>query len=179
MGQYFLYANLDKREYFEIDALGGASKTDGVGRGGGARALGLLLLAGASTVPGVGSWRGDRVATIGDYFPPGHLPPDDVSPGRPPEVFPYAHVREHFRDIRSQVAVMLVEHDGPDELVEVAGRSDEVFVLLAELALHHGVPGIAEAVQRAFGDSWRKRYAEKRATTVLRTDAPTRPAEAG
>lgn len=170
MGQYFLYANLDKSEYFDVDALGGATKVGGVGCGLGARALGLLLLAGdASGVEGVGAWRGDRVAAIGDYTPPGELPI-----GAPPEVWPYAHVRARFRDIRSTVAVLLLRHDGPDELVEVARRNDELFVLLAELALHHGVAGLAEAMQGAFGAEWKKAYSAKRAASAVRVEAPWR-----
>ena len=45
-------------------------------------------------------------------------------------------------------------------------------MLLSELALHHGVAGIADAMQGAFGGDWRKLYAAKRATTTMRTEAP-------
>ena len=44
MGEYFMYANLDRCEYLTIDALGGATKASGIGRNLGARALGLLLM---------------------------------------------------------------------------------------------------------------------------------------
>ena len=158
MGQYFLYANFDRREFFMIDALRGSTKISGVGRGLTARALGLLLTASAqTTVPDVGRWQGHRVAAVGDYFPPGVLPLET-----PPGVSPYGYIQDHFHDLRSTIAVLLFRHDGPDELLELAGSDDGVYVLLAELALHHSIGDLADALRTAFGPRWTKLYSEKR-----------------
>jgi hypothetical protein len=165
MGECFLYANLDRREFFRIDALGGATKASGIGRNCGARALGLLLTARArDRAPSTheGAWAGHRVAAIGDELADGGaLDPTWI--GRSPHLA----IEEAFRDVASTVAVMLITHDGPDELVEVAARDDRVLVLLGEIALVHRIVSVAHALRARLGEDWPKRYAVARRTSKL------------
>lgn len=161
MGEYFRYVNLDRREYFDIDALGGATKASGIGRNLGARAFALLLTrrggGGAGGQVAVGSWAGDRVAVIGDYIEPNAL---GVATGSERNL--WSVVDEEYRDISSSVAVMLLDSDGPDELVEAARHRTDLFVLLAELALVHRQAACLKLMAEHFPE-WQKRYAKLRA----------------
>jgi len=107
MGQYYLAANLDKREHVSAWTLHAGAKlmeiacsaegvagalaillSDGNGRGGGDL---------RSTNAVVGSWAGDRVVLVGDYADPRDLP--GVGP-----VNLYQYAAEHFTDISLDVA---------------------------------------------------------------------------
>lgn len=156
MGEYFLYANLDRREYFMIDAVGGATKRAGIGRNLGARALGLLLMQrreGADTNVIAGSWANQRVAVIGDSLPE------------------FETARTSFKNLASAVALLLLEHEA-DELIAAAERDERLFVLLAELAHVHRVASAARVLAQRFGADWPKLYAKKRATSRVEVPPP-------
>ena len=163
MGEYFMYANLDRMEYFDIDALGGATKSGGIGKGLGARALGLLLTSrGGETNEEslVGSWAATRVVAVGDYIEP-NLFGIATATSSDPKRNLYALAEETFKNIASAIAMMLLEHDGPDELIDSAKRNDYVFVLLGELALVHRTKMVETILSKHFGPQWKKEYAKK------------------
>jgi hypothetical protein len=168
MGEYFVYANLDRAEFFDVGALGGPIKVDGVGRNLGARALGLLLLVrGFQTerhlVPRVGSWATGRIAAVGDYAR-GSL--GDIATDA------HDHIVQTFADISSAVIVMVFRHDGPAAVIPAAELDDTLFVRLAELALFHHVDDIEAGLDAGFGVDWRKTYAERRARVFTPTLPP-------
>jgi hypothetical protein len=164
MGEYFMYANLDRHEYFMIDALGGATKASGIGRNMGARALGLLLTprnhkGDAPTV--IGSWAGTRVAVIGDHAEPNILG-IPTSTAEDPQRNLYALAKERYTNIASKLALMLLHHDEGDNLIQAARTDDSLFVLLAELAVVHRVKAVESLLSQHFNQGWLKEYAEKR-----------------
>lgn len=83
MGTTYDYWNQDKRQYFNCGLRLQNDKRSGIGRGAGARALGLLLRH---------DWAGDRIAVMAD----------DRSP----------EWRDGASDISVDLIVMLVEVDG-------------------------------------------------------------------
>jgi hypothetical protein len=72
MGEYFLIANPDKRQYLDSNSLGMSVKLDGV-IGGPLPGILVWLLADGSPVSGGsvmrGSWAGDRIIVAGDEGP--------------------------------------------------------------------------------------------------------------
>jgi hypothetical protein len=137
MGQYFYYANLDRKEYFNIGLGAQNDKAGGIGHGFGARALGLLLRHD-------GAWARQRIAVIGD------------------ETVEYeSEIRAHFRPIDSSVLLLLFASDREDLMTAAAG-DELLFTRLGELAVVHGAREIAGALAHAFGADWKKRYGELR-----------------
>jgi hypothetical protein len=179
MAEYFLYANLDRREYFLVDALGGALESSGVGRNLGARALGLLLMARGRANPpaGVeGAWAGDRILAVGDYLADGgyskaELHAETVQAEHSDQTL-FAFVEATYRDMVSAVALMLLRHDGPTELLEAANKHDDLFVVLGELALLHRHDDVARALDERVGPDWRKEYGKKRQRSAIVVPPP-------
>jgi hypothetical protein len=172
MGECFLYANFDKREYFGVGALGGAAKAAGVGRNLEARALGLLVMArdrDAAPTNAEGSWAGDRIASIGEYLEAGAL--DSLSLTSSDQT-PFSMIEDTYRNVVSAVVLMLMRRDGPEALCELAERRDDLFVLLGELALVHRISDVERALDHHFGDRWKKGYAAKRKTSRMEVPAP-------
>jgi hypothetical protein len=180
MGEYFVYANLDRREYFDIGGLGGSIKASGLGLNPASRGLGLLLLTGDPSwakVPGVGRWAGESIAAVGDYAPIG----TEFRSGREPfvraqfptEMTPYEYIEKHYANVISSVAAMILRVDGPEWLVEVSAGEGGLFVLLSELHLIHHVPGIGAAMDAHLGPEWMKRYKEQRHHWYGPTPAPS------
>ena len=172
MGEYYMYLNLDRKEYLDIDFLGGETKAFGLGRNLGARALGLLLMHGVGhdEHPLIGSWAGTRVVALGDYAKPNLFGIQTVS-AEEPKWNLYDLATESYKNIGSAAAVMLLEHDGPDELVGVAKQEDDVFVILGELATVH--LKLAEAaLNRYWGEGWKETYSERRKKQALPIPPP-------
>ncbi|HEY7371056.1 MAG TPA: hypothetical protein VIF57_02685 [Polyangia bacterium] len=141
MGEYFHYANLDRRELFDVGLGVYNDKRSGIGRNLGARALGLLLKEQAPAGGLPGSWAGQRVMVVGDETPNGL----------------YETARADYRDIASAVLLMLFADDR-EEIIEAAVTNDSLFVHLAELAVVHGADTVAGALAAHFGAEWRKKY---------------------
>lgn len=173
MGEYFMYVNLDRHEYFMVDVLGGATKAQGVGRNLGARALGLLLMkrggSFAHETSVIGSWASNRIAVAGDYTDAKAF--DSETTGRS-DINLYSLATQQFKNIGSTVALMLLAHDGEEELIDVARSRDDVFVLLGELAFVHRSNIAANALTRHFGPDWIKSYAEKRKRVFVEIPPP-------
>jgi hypothetical protein len=102
MGQYHYICNLDKREYLDPHQFGDGLKLMefGCSMGGTMTALAILLASANGRGGGdlrleednpleeiVGSWAGDRIAIIGDYFDEGDVPGWDMddNPWKAPE----------------------------------------------------------------------------------------------
>lgn len=163
MGEYFMYVNLDREQWFGIGALGGDIRMSAVGRGLGARALGLLLTTrgGGGRHTWVGAWAGERVVCVGDYVAPNILGVPTTSAAFPGENL-YSHARSHWTDVSGTLVLMLLAQDGPDDLVEAARRRSGVFVRLAELAIHHRRAEVERILEEHFGPEWRARYGRLR-----------------
>lgn len=96
MGQYHLPCNLDKREYLHPHELGDGLKLMEFGCSGDGTMTALALLLAASNGRGggdfrgddpkslVGSWAGNRIAIIGDYYEADDVPGFDLSTGNTP-----------------------------------------------------------------------------------------------
>jgi hypothetical protein len=93
MGQYHYIANLDKKEYLDPHQFGDGLKLMEFGNSAGGTLTGLTILLGVSNGRGggdlhledgdpmaeiVGSWGGDRIAIIGDYFADDDIPGYDI-----------------------------------------------------------------------------------------------------
>lgn len=141
MGEYFIYANLDKREYFSIGALGGATKRSG----------------------------GCRIVVAGDQAEPGTERRFAAETGSRSI---HGLARSSFRDVRTDVALMLL-HDDPDAPMEAVEDDTGLLVYLSELALLHACRDVADVLEAHFGTDWRKRYAEAR--TSCYQSAPLSP----
>jgi len=89
VGQYFLIANLDRKEYLNPDGFGEDIKLMAFGAGSGGTMAGLAILLaisdghrvpldGGTPHPIVGRWGGQRIVIIGDYFEPEDAPHIEV-----------------------------------------------------------------------------------------------------
>jgi hypothetical protein len=162
MGEYFLYANLDREEFFHPSALGANVRASGVGLDLPGRALGLLLMAREVTRASIrGSWAGTRVVAVGDYTAPDPFGVVTRTADQPERNL-YVHAQEVFRDIAPEILRMLLE-DAPEALLERARRNDRVFVGLAELVFVRRDASTERFMLEHFGKDWPKVYAKKRA----------------
>lgn len=144
MGEYFYYANHDKRLKFDIGLEATNNKFSGIGYGLGARAFCLLLtqwddskLKYHDTL--IGSWIGDRVSCIGDYTK-------------------WNYEYSSYQTITANIIVMLYQIDGTKELIELAKIVDGFFVQLAYLIFTEQFVYILPEFERQFGKEWSKRY---------------------
>ena len=136
MGVDFAYVNHDKREYFGAGLFAWNSRFSSLGRGPGARALGILL-------SHLGSWRGDRVSAVGDAS-------DD-----------YANVATTFDDVEIEAELMLIDLDG-FEWVETRLQEDHfLFLRMCDYATYFRREDVNELLDETFGaGKWQRRYAE-------------------
>ena len=155
----YAYLNFDREEYFSAGALGGGMKIRSLGRGLEGRALGLLLMEGATPTDGRidrGAWAGNRVIAAGD----GDEPSNIVGVFTEEDHTLYQHARKHYRDVLADIALMMLVHER-NALLEAAGHHDGVFMLLGELAQVHRCENVARALQEHFGKDWLKSYGRK------------------
>lgn len=91
MGQYYVVANLDKRQYLNPHRFNDGAKLLEFGTNGDGTMCGLaILLADGngrgggdlhSDNPIIGSWAGDRIVIAGDYADPGKFVPEELMEG--------------------------------------------------------------------------------------------------
>ena len=117
MGEYFAYANHDKKLKFDISLNTGNVKFSGIGYAFGTRAFCLLLTESkhyqkAYNHTLIGSWIGDRISCIGDQTK-WHYP------------------ESSYQDITANIILMLYQIDGAQRLIEIASQKDYFFVQLA------------------------------------------------
>ena len=146
MGEYFEYANHDKKLKFGIGLGGENIKFSGIGYTLGTRAFCLLITESNhfqkvyNHTP-IGSWNGDRVSCIGDYTK-WH---EDGS-------------ISSYRDITANMIVMLYQIDGAERLIELASNHDYFFVQLAYLIFTNQFTDLVSEFERNFGKEWTKKY---------------------
>ena len=153
MGEYFAYANHDKRLKFDIGLGAENEKFSGIGRVLGTRAFCLLLTEShdyqklySHTL--IGSWLGERVSCIGDHTK-------------------WPHEYSSYRDITANAIVMLYQIDGAERLIEIASKNDYLFVQLAYLIFSNQLTRfLSEFDHKSFvsefenklGKEWTKKY---------------------
>ena len=144
MGEYFYYANHDRKLKFEIGLVANAIKFSGIGRGLGARAFCLLLTESKhrqkvyrKTL--IGSWVGDFVSCIGDETK-------------------WHYEESSYQDITANIIVMLYQIDGEEKLIEVATRDEHFFVQIAYLIFTNQFTDLLPEFERCFGKEWTKKY---------------------
>ena len=94
MGQYHRVVNLDKREFLDPWKFGDGAKLMEFGNSAGGMMTGLAILLGVSNGRGggdlhldpddpmievIGSWGGDRIAIVGDYYEADDIPNWDTN----------------------------------------------------------------------------------------------------
>jgi hypothetical protein len=144
MGTTYSYANLTQREWFSADALGGSSKSSGLGFNLGARAFDLLLVRGGGHSPSdpvrMGRWAGDSIAIVGD---------DDGE---------WLRYLEEFADLGADVILLVHAHDGFERLGEAAERDDGLFMQLCHLVVTRQALQLEPDMKSRFGANFRQRY---------------------
>jgi hypothetical protein len=137
MGEYFYYANHDKKLKFEIGLDAENCKFSGIGYVLGTRAFCLLLTESkhyqqfySNTL--IGSWIGDRVSCIGDETQ-------------------WHHEESIYKNITANIIVMLYQIDGAETLIEAASKYDNFFVT-------RQFNDILPKFEQNFGREWTKKY---------------------
>ena len=117
MGQYYIIANLDKREYLLPNKFGDGAKLweFSTSSGGTMSALAVLLASSngrgggdlQAESPIIGSWAGDRIVITGDYDDEGRF-------GAPPDTNLWDWALDNWRDI--SLNILAVMRQDPDWL---------------------------------------------------------------
>jgi hypothetical protein len=144
MGEYFYYANHDKKLKFQIGLDVENCKFSGIGSVLGTRAFCLLLTESqhyqqiySNTL--IGSWIGDQVSCIGDETQ-------------------WHHGESNYTNINANIIVMLYQIDGTEQLIEAASKYDNFFVQIAYLIFTKQFSDILPKFEQNFGKEWAKKY---------------------
>ena len=143
MGEYFYYVNHDRKLLFDVGLNAFGVKFSTIGWNYIANRAFCLLL----TQPSndwynhtlIGTWISDRVTIIGDDSK-------------------WYREFDSYRNITANMILMLYQIDGAEDLVEVAKTSEELFLQIGYLIFSNQFPRISSDFDRAFGDSWSKKY---------------------
>ena len=112
MGEYFYYANHDRKLLFDIGINAFNIKFSGIGRVSIANRAFCLLLTQTShdrySHTLIGSWIGDRVSISGDYSE-------------------WYNEFDRYRNITANMILMLYQVDGAESLIEAAKTNDYFF----------------------------------------------------
>ena len=145
MGEYFYYANHDKRLLFDIGLNAFNVKFSGIGWNS-VSTRGFCLLLTKSDYRNriyshtlIGSWIEDYVSIIGDESK-------------------WDYEYDSYRNITANIIMMLYQIDGAEDLIETAKSYDELFLQLAYLIFTNQFTELSPEFDRAFGDSWSKKY---------------------
>ena len=143
MGEYFYYANHDRKILFDIGLNAFNLKFSGIGRNGiASRAFCLLLTQQSHDLYShtlIGSWIGDRVTISGDYSE-------------------WYNEFDSYQNVTANMILMLYQIDGAEYLIETAKSYDELFLQIGYLIFSNQFPAISSDFNQAFGDSWSKKY---------------------
>jgi len=118
MGQYFLIANLDRKEYLSPDGFGEGPKLMEFGAGAGGTMAGLAILLavndghrfpldGGTPHPIIGRWGGQRIAAIDDYLEPEDAPHIEVPGEQGNHYYNILEQRDGWVDISEHVVATL------------------------------------------------------------------------
>ena len=143
MGEYFYYVNHDRKLLFDVGLNAFGVKFSTIGRNGIAYRAFCLLLTQTSndwySHTLIGSWIGNRVTISGDYSE-------------------WYNEFDSYKNITANVVLMLYQIDGSEYLIEAAKKNDYFFLQIGYLIFSNQFPRISSDFDRAFGDSWSKKY---------------------
>ncbi len=145
MGEYFYYANHDKKLKFSVSLSQCSDKFRGISYCHLSTRDFCMMLTKSDHFNYVnrhtliGSWIGNRVSCIGDQTRWNY---DDAS----------------YLNISANVIVMLYQIDGEEQLIKTASEDDVLFVQLAHLIFTRQLVDILPAFRSRFGAEWTKRY---------------------
>ncbi len=165
MAEYFLIANIDKRQYLSAASMNENPKRSGFLRGLHGRALALLVCKSEELRHGygelAGSWFGDRVIATGDD----NGVPDAygvvTSLAEAPDRNLHHLARESYEDISLAAVAMLCRGDQRvvEELVgAAAGGHDDALVLLGDAVFIARSTELEKAMRERLGKDWVGRY---------------------
>ncbi len=145
MGEYFYYANHDKKLKFSISLSQYGDKFRSISYCPlSTRAFCLLLTKSdhfnyvyRHTL--IDSWIGDRVSCIGDQTR-------------------WDYDYDSYLNISANVIVMLYQIDGEEQLIETASKDNALFVQLAHLIFTRQFVDILPAFKNRFGADWTRKY---------------------
>ena len=144
MGVTYHYANLTKREWFDVAALGGNSKFAGVGYSLTTRAFDLLLVkTGRTSNPKVvecGRWCGDSIAIIGDT--------DER----------WEEYYLEFSDLSADVILLVFSNGGFQQIGEAAADDIQLFRQICHLVVTRQAMELEPLLKQFFGTDWTHRY---------------------
>jgi hypothetical protein len=113
MGQYYLIANIDKKEFIYPHKFGDGLKLLEFGADGCGTMTGLaILLADGNNRSGgdlqsnheiIGSWAGDRIVVAGDYADEGKFTDD-------PTINLFDYAQEHYKDVSDAVITAMCDN---------------------------------------------------------------------
>ena len=161
MGECFLIANIDKRQYLSAGSMNENPKRRGFLRALHGRALGLLVCRSDDVGHGygdlAGSWYGDRIIAVGDQ----NAVPDaygiTTSTAERPDRTLYDVASETYEDISLAAVAMLCR--GDERVVEalvVAAVATEAgaMQLVGDVVFVAGSSELEEAARKRLGKEW-------------------------
>jgi hypothetical protein len=148
MGEYYLYANVAKREFLYPGHFGADMKRRGLLVGHVGIAVGLLLCKGVAGHPLCGSWSGDEVIITGDEGT--HASTDGSDRNL------YSQARNSFRDISAEAIAMLClfREELATEFAERAKENKHLLWGLSEIVFQSGCEPLEKALVAAMGQAW-------------------------
>jgi hypothetical protein len=166
VGQYYLIANLTKRQFIELSLLGDSIRFSGLGKGLHAIALARMLavfpmptaedkdLSPASGfVVRHGCWAGDRVVFAGDHADPAEEAQQLGLEGNPSEnLYAQASFGEGWRDISLEVlAYLALDSDLLERLLRRAEEDSDYLKVLWDAARIQSTKSLEWALKERFG----------------------------
>jgi len=157
MGEYYLYANVTKREYLCPSDFNEGIKRSVLLFGRNAMALSLLLCKGIDCHPLCGSWSGHEVLITGDQEH-SHPPTD----GSQPNLYWQAH--KSFRNISTEAIGMLCSfhEDLASEFAERAKSNEPLLLRLSEIVFQSRCEPLEKALAAKLGQGWATWHSSKR-----------------
>lgn len=149
MGEYYVYANVAKREFLDPADMGYDCKRTGLLQFGPATALGLLMCRGIDCHPLCGSWSGDEVIITGDYE---HSHPTTDGSA----AILYEQAQDSFANLSYRAVAMLCLFDAKfaPELAE-CGKSDRKWLQELVRVIHEeGCRPLESAFAAVMGEGW-------------------------
>jgi hypothetical protein len=165
VGECFLIANIDKRQYLSAGSMNENPKRRGFLRSLHGRALGLLVCRSSDVGHGygelAGSWYGDRIIAVGDQ----NAMPDahgiTTSTAERPNRTLYDVVSETYEDISLAAVAMLCRGDERvvEDLIEAAvADGSRAMRLVGDVVFVAGSSELDEAMRKRLGKEWVGRY---------------------
>jgi hypothetical protein len=157
MGEYYIFANVTKREFFNPGDFGEGIKRSTLLYGYHAMALGLLFCKGLVCHPLCGAWSGDEVTITGDHE---HSHP--ATEGQHPDLYWQAH--KSFRNIGAEAIAMLClfHTDVAGEFAKRAKSDERLLMRLSGIVFQDGCKPLEKALAAEMGQGWATWHASKK-----------------